>query len=75
MTPYLENYEIEGSDPEYTPSNSDSFLDGATEAQWAGQSETFYILVWLHEEHGLKNSSNVFPLFQVCYKSITVQPV
>ena len=27
----------------------------------------------LHEEHGL-NSSNVFPLFQDCYKSITVRP-
>ena len=35
------------------------------------------LLSWygFHEEHGLRNSSTVFPLFQDCYKSITVRPV
>ena len=35
------------------------------------------LLSWygFHEEHGLKNSSNVFPLFQDRYNSITVRPV
>ena len=35
------------------------------------------LLSWdgFREEHGLKTSSNVFQLFQECYKSITVRPV
>ena len=35
------------------------------------------LLSWygVHEEHGLKSSSNVFSLFQDCYKNITVRPV
>ena len=37
-----------------------------TKAHWAGWSETFV----LAEEHGLKNSSNLFLLSQNCDKSI-----
>ena len=37
-----------------------TFLDGATESHWVG----------VHEEQGLRNSSNVLLLFQDCYKNI-----
>ena len=43
------------------------FLDGATKSHWIGLSETF-ILVWLHEEHGLRNSSKIFSLFKTAFK-------
>ena len=54
-----------------------NFLGGATEFHWVGLSETFYLgiasmkkLFKRFERFGLRNSSNVFPLFQDCYKSI-----
>ena len=46
------------------------FLDGATEAHTLNGLDDQKLLSWygFHEEHGLKNSSNVFPLFQDCYQ-------
>ena len=44
------------------------FLDGATESHWVGLSEN--LMYGFHEEHDLRNSSKVFPIFQDCYKSI-----
>ena len=49
-------------------------LDGTTEAHGLDDQKPLSRYDF-HEEHGLKNSSNVFPLFQDCYKSITVGPV
>ena len=39
-------------------------LDCATESHWVGLSETFIF----HEEHGLRNSSNVFHCFKTVIK-------
>ena len=52
------------------------FLDGATEAHWAHWAQAHKLSPWngFHEEHGSENSSNFSPLFQGCYKSITVHP-
>ena len=45
------------------------FLDGATELTGLDYQK---LSSWygFHEEHGLRNSSKVFTLFQDCYESI-----